>query len=482
MLTTDLALWPDIEIVSRQLLGEILREQWIQQRATSESKVVVRLGQLSGARYLVKGTVYPLDSGMSVEVHVLDVESGIVVRTVRVRGSLEDIPVLARGLAQHIGNLFGPQTSPTIERTPELSKRTQSREDGRGPDVDVVQEMVLPDHFSGESQSQVLASDVLLRLERRQRLRGEAWLLAEEVWRRGLSVVLRAPEFSNSKHASGQESTEEYLWIPVSSFFLPDRLEGIHPSLHVSFSTVDSQNKGTLTWESDEEITNQLFSERFQVPRRLFVRGISQTGEVVGVSSQGSWRVDRLIESADDGSIHLLVWPNHILEGKAGFLENTLAQEPAIQHFDAKVVPVPDEQRIISVENLVQADSSRADITTREKILQKWLKKWFQENWVPPVMESLPVSGYLPGNRRVLQLRISGKDGMVQDIRLLQGPDEPFLVAQTKQLFPKLLGICLHFCGDDASGDGIHEESFEFRVQLDLVKDLQHVGLGEHVN
>ena len=36
MLTTDLAVWPGVEIVSRPLLGEILREQWLQHRGTSD--------------------------------------------------------------------------------------------------------------------------------------------------------------------------------------------------------------------------------------------------------------------------------------------------------------------------------------------------------------------------------------------------------------------------------------------------------------
>ena len=117
MLTTDLALWPDIEIVSRQLLGEVLREQWIQHRGTSESDSVVKLGQLSGARYLVKGSVYPLDADLVVDVHILDVENGIVVRTARATGTFETVPALVRKLAQQIGKFFGVH-APVVTHVP----------------------------------------------------------------------------------------------------------------------------------------------------------------------------------------------------------------------------------------------------------------------------------------------------------------------------------------------------------------------------
>ena len=116
MLITDLTLWPGLDIVSRQLIGEVLREQWLQHRGVTDPTSAVRLGRLSGVRYLLKGSFFVTSSHITVDVHVLDVEDGRVVRAERITEALDHIPILERRLAEKIGGFFGLQSKVNARR------------------------------------------------------------------------------------------------------------------------------------------------------------------------------------------------------------------------------------------------------------------------------------------------------------------------------------------------------------------------------
>ncbi|MGB0908847.1 MAG: CsgG/HfaB family protein [Nitrospirales bacterium] len=484
MLITDLAAWPDIKIVSRQLLGEVLREQWIQHRGMSDPDMAVKIGQLSGARFLVKGRVYPFNSNITVDIHIIDVESGLVVRTIRATGTHETIPALARQLAQNLGRMFGYAVNNGVQNTasqrPMVSLKTRRHAPVEKPSVggQTVDLLAAP-------QTQLSPVDVALTLDRTQRLREEAWLLAEEVWHRGLFIELTPPSIVYPEHMAGEELREAILSVPLLSYFLPDNLVNIHQSLEFSFLTREDKHvgRGNLIWQGNGVVNSRLFAEWLRSPHRLFVRAISETGEIVGVTSPGLWRVERNVTIEQDGSLSLSTWPEHFIEGEAEFSTTILDKYQAIGHFDAVIVPVPGERRIISVEPIQSVNEKRISKTNPghgDRTLQEEIKKWFLENWMPPVMESLPVQGYLPGNRRVLQLRVFGRNRLIQDVQLIQAAKENFLAADMRALIPRLVGQCFTTCGKYSTENESQEEPFAFRIQLDLIKDLQYVGLGEN--
>ena len=147
------------------------------------------------------------------------------------------------------------------------------------------------------------------------------------------------------------------------------------------------------------------------------------------------------MEQGQSGAIHVSVWPQSTIQGETGFSTSILSHYQTIGHFDAVVVTVPDERRVISVETIESGDDvrSQAVVPVQHKMeLQTNLENWFRENWMPPVMESLPVHGYLPGNRRVLQLRVSGKHEKIQDVQLINVANESFLVADVRGSFPTI--------------------------------------------
>ena len=485
MLTTDLAVWPGIEIVSRPMLGEILREQWLQHRGTSDPSSTVKIGRLVGTRYLLKGNYYVVDSQLFLEAHLLDVERGTVVRTVRTSGALTKIPALEHTLAQQIGETFGLKPSsvtitPTVATVPQSDSRTESQE------KEVPIHVVPPPPQRPRSlttPTQLLVTDALLSQEKSKAMKEDAWLAADEIWRQGLSIELGAVRYSSINNDESDDRSLAMLWVPVSAFLKPDQLNNVNRALTFTkdMEKGSSTNQGTLMWNGTDPTSQRLFKENIQTPRRLFVRAISETGEVVAVSSAGSWRIDESLESQDEGAFHISVLPTAMMTGETGFPTITVASYGKSLTFDAVVVTVPSEERRVSVEIVESTDKTEPESEQEKKAsatIVTNLQEWLLEHWTPPVMESLPIAGYLPGNRRTAQMMVTGKNGLVHEVHLSQAPSETPLRLSLQELVDQLKGRCFLECPQASPTGDTQSFSFRLRVQFDLVKDIQAVGLG----
>ena len=335
------------------------------------------------------------------------------------------------------------------------------------------------------SQAMMHSMDPLLRLDRAQHLREEAWRVADEVWRQGFAVELGSPHFGNPESSPVENLNQDIMWVPVTSYFAADRLRNLHRSVQFTFLNDDNhRQEGTIFWQSENAMRSRLFIERFRMPRRLFVRAISQAGEVLGVASKGSWRVDDFVTSSEDGNIQLGVWPTLAIVGEVGFSTTLLASHQNLHHYDAVVVTVPGEGRLISVEFIDTdraGDAQTSKFAHQDVTIRRRLEEWFLKNWNPSIMESLPVHGYLPGNRRTFHLHLSIHDGIVEEAHIVQNPDEELLVAQTEYLASRVVGYCLLDCQHIPREDSYQARVSHVRVQLDLIKDVQSVGLGQTV-
>ena len=491
MLTTDLAVWPGIEIVSRPLLGEILREQWLQHRGTSDPSSTVKIGKLVGTRYLLKGSFYVVKDQLFLEAHVLDVERGTVVRTMRTSGSLTTIPTLEHTLAQQIGESFGkilPSAVPqkTVENESHLNPQAESPIDSKEKESSshVVPPVPTPPQ-SLASRTQLLVADALLSQERSQGMKEEAWLTADNFWSQGLSVELGAVRYTSLSADDSVEAPLPQVWVPVSAFLKPEKVRATSRALTFSTTAQNEQslNQGIFTWKGENPTADRLFNENIRAPRRVFVRAISADGEVVALSSAWSWRVEKAVEFQKAESFHISVWPVPIIKGQAGFPTTMISGYGDALSFDTVVVPVPREHRVVTVEIINPSDSERPEADQREKSSTKaleQLQKWLLEQWDPPVLESIPIAGYLPGNRRTAQMLISGEGGIIREVHLSQIPEEPSFVEGLTGLAARLKGQCFLECSQAVSDRRPQAPSFRLRIQFDLVKDIRQAGLGTH--
>src|SRR2546430_6775940 len=102
MLITDLTQPTGLEVVQRERLEVVLREQSLQAAGRIEEKTAVRIGRLTGATVILLGSATRVGDTLRLDAHLLDVEPGIVLGAASVDCRLDDILLLAKQLASRL--------------------------------------------------------------------------------------------------------------------------------------------------------------------------------------------------------------------------------------------------------------------------------------------------------------------------------------------------------------------------------------------
>jgi len=155
--------------------------------------------------------------------------------------------------------------------------------------------------------------------------------------------------------------------------------------------------------------------------------------------------------------------------------------------FDAVLVPVPKEKRVVTLELIespetkVEQQGGTASSSTRtvqalkeDSQSMKRVRAWLLEHWAPPLMESIPVEGYLPGSHRSGTMLVTINEGFIEDVRVVQLPPEYGVARSLQTLASQLRERCFGICPDRRS-----HPSRTLRAQFDLHKDIHQAGLGE---
>lgn len=485
MLTTDLAVVPGVRIVSRQRLGAILREQFLQHRGTFQERPTARIGRLTGARYLLTGMFYVVDVELIVEAHLLDVEQGQVVRTVRVRGDIKNVPALERDLVKRLSQLFQAGTplpqNMSVEQAPFRMDSSPLDIEGPTPSHRMEHDIPSPDNSSQHTIPKFTLTDIRLNLERLQTGRQEAAQIANRIWTHGIKTQVGEPEYQSEASGLSQSSQTLQVWIPISVAVDPERLTHVSPDFQLIKEVAQGEyHTAVMAFRSPDQGAQVIFLESIQTARRLFVRAIRRTGEVIALSSHWSWRVEQHIDVKDNGVITFPIAPTLLLTGKTPFAGSMFLGPEAPMTFDWVIVPVPHEQRTVTVEHI--EDSTKDKKATRDysKMIQ-FLTAWLQDRWAPPITESIFFPGYLPGNHRTGIVRLETRKNTVERIHILQLPMEAGVADSIRQLLEDLPGQCFESCQENSTESSSQDDPIAFRVQFDLMKDITHAGLHEKV-
>ncbi len=120
---TELTSNPNLRVVERTQLQQILQEQNLGHEGRVDPQTLSRIGHLIGARYMVTGTLYDNRGAVRVDTRIFDSETGEILRTQSTRGQMSDlfdmVPRLATQL-MHDVNL------PPLTRTAEAEFRQQN--------------------------------------------------------------------------------------------------------------------------------------------------------------------------------------------------------------------------------------------------------------------------------------------------------------------------------------------------------------------
>lgn len=481
MLVSDLAKWPQVEVVSRDALGPVLREQWLQQRGFSADANAVLLGQLKGVRYLIQGRMYVQERVLTVDLQVVDVGTGVVVGSVKAQGVESDIPRLEQDLVTQAMRLFdtfphGNTRSTSGEMTEELEK-FPNRPFRLGEERE---KALSSGQFNSHSVHQI---DALLSLEKLTHQRREAYQLAETIWNEGWAFEMGQPLYHVSELFYQARQPLPIMDIPISLFFSPHRLADIFKKTGNSDTGpgVRFETDGFLVTTEEGTGANQLFSGHFNEPRRVYVRALSGQNDVLAVFSDWAWRTESKIHMVNPQKISVPMWPKPFITGLAQFPVDWVEREGLHVTFDVVVVPVPNEQVIVMLEPLEGSEEDKNVVSGQvidEAVLLQTVEQLIRSNWTPAITEGLPLLGYLPGNKRTAVGVVHIQDGKIVQVQFHYSPEEPLFLSSLHDLQSKLLGSCVACQKSDQVVPSSSQLSKKIRFQLTLVKDIHALQLG----
>jgi len=479
MLTSDLAKWPSLSIIARDALGPVLREQWLQQRGFSSSVSNVNLGNIQGVHYLVRGGFHQHEDILTIDLQVVDVETGLVVSSLRAQGPEGEIPRLEYDLVMQMLTLFDSSIDSTTsdlsnqleEKIPKLSSPDPTKErEGL--------QMKRSGSFGLHSVHQI---DVLLSLERITQHRMQAYRVAEAFWQDGWSTEIGQPDYRVWQSPEEPAEPIPLLTIPISLFMQENRIAGVlknEGGEDVS-TFVNIEADGFARANGDGIGASQLFYEKVRQPQRLFIRALNEHGELMAVFSKWSWQTKAILRMVSPDRILFPLWPQPFISGIAEFPVAWVERGGQHVDFDAVMMPIPDEQRDIVLEPIVLSDKEEKEGLSeivKDAAFLLPLKNWIQMKWNPPITEALPVAGYLPANKRNVVALLHLQAGKIVRVQFLHLPHDVLFLRSLEELKTYLLGYCVSCQDSEISSSRSALETI--RLQLTLVKDLHGLRFG----
>ena len=479
MLANDLARWPSLSVIAREALGPVLREQWLQQRGFSSSTTPVELGHIQGVHYLVRGSFSQFQESLIFDLQIVDVETGVIVGSLRAQGDDTEIPQIEHDLVMQIIPFF---ESDDFETETFMKDEADERlQDTGSPSRTLEGELLsneAPVLFAENSIHQI---DMQLSLERMTQQRIQAYQTAKVFWRKSWSTEIGQPVYRTEKATELFHEPTSFVSLPFSIFMQPHQIRDVlgnaeRGSLLPSVRLVP---EGLVFDQFDEEGVSQLFAEQVRRPHRLFVRAANERDEVIAVYSKWSWQSDALLEVSSPEKIVFPVWPQPLLRGLAEFPVSWVERGGQHATFDLVMASNLAEQRTISLEPIDLPEGEDADARSalsKDLSYLLPLKNWILKNWMPPIAETLPVSGYLPANKQMVIAFVYVPAGTIERVQFLEAPHDPLFSRSLEELKSQLLGYCLSCQLPESHSFSVIPQTF--RLQLTLVKDLSDLRLG----
>lgn len=102
MMISDLAASPELKLVERERIQDVLKEQNMQRSAMFDSTTAVKAGRLLGAEFIATGSLAAAALDLRIDMRLIRVETGEIVKTARATGPEDELFDLERQLAERV--------------------------------------------------------------------------------------------------------------------------------------------------------------------------------------------------------------------------------------------------------------------------------------------------------------------------------------------------------------------------------------------
>ncbi|TFG62683.1 MAG: hypothetical protein E4H32_05505, partial [Nitrospirales bacterium] len=223
----------------------------------------------------------------------------------------------------------------------------------------------------------------------------------------------------------------------------------------------------------------ELFLEQVRQPQRIYVRALNEQGELIAVFSKWFWQTGAILHNPSPDKILFPLWPQPFMSGVAEFPVSWVERGEQHVTFDVVIVPIPDEKLTLVLEPILAdgAKEKEDHLPSLEEVdVLGPLHNWIRMKWNPPISEALPVDGYLPANREIVNALLHVQAGKIMRVQFLNASPNPLVSRSLEELKADLLGYCVS-C-QDAEKVSFSPTLRTIRLQLTLVKDLHALRIG----
>lgn len=148
MLIADLHGTPDVQVVERARLQEILEELQLGHGGVTDTTSAAQIGHLLGAEWLVLGNYFSLSGTLQINANLVDVQTGVILEATEVRGRTRDFFELEEQLGASVRELVEHRAELTPD--PEFTEPAETVRT-RGPEPEPEAAPVTPNVRSGDA-------------------------------------------------------------------------------------------------------------------------------------------------------------------------------------------------------------------------------------------------------------------------------------------------------------------------------------------
>ena len=127
MMITDLATSPDLKLVERERMQDILDEQKMSRTPMFDSTTAAKVGRLLGAEFIVTGSLAASTPELRIDMRVIKVETGQIVKTARATGNedkfFEIEQKLADDVLKDLDIALSPESAALLEKRREADRQ-----------------------------------------------------------------------------------------------------------------------------------------------------------------------------------------------------------------------------------------------------------------------------------------------------------------------------------------------------------------------
>jgi TolB-like protein len=102
MMISDLAVSPELRLVERERMQDVLKEQNMQRSVMFDSTTAVKAGRLLGAEIIATGSLAAAGTELRIDMRLIRVETGEIIKSVRAAGPEDKLFDLERQLAERV--------------------------------------------------------------------------------------------------------------------------------------------------------------------------------------------------------------------------------------------------------------------------------------------------------------------------------------------------------------------------------------------